>query len=223
MEVIVGKQGNQRIPITDEFVSRKHCKITSNGDGTYTLENMSQNGTFVDGRKILKTKVSADTIIQLGPNYSAKISELLPVTSSTVNIKQQNTQKEFSIKSLEFIWNDYHDSLLELQSKQHKLGLLIRIPMLFSVIGGVLTALISDEYRFVTLGISILAGIIMIYGFVKSKNFVYAKEKDKLDLDFQDKYICPNPECNHFLGNKPYKILSQDKCCGYCKCKYNSK
>ena len=223
MEVIVGKQGNQRIPITDEFVSRKHCKITSNGDGTYTLENMSQNGTFVDGRKILKTKVSADTIIQLGPNYSAKISELLPVTSSTVNIKQQNTQKEFSIKSLEFIWNDYHDSLFELQSKQHKLGLLIRIPMLFTVIGGVLTALISDEYRFVTLGISILASIIMIYGFVKSKNFVYAKEKDKLDLDFQNKYICPNPECNHFLGNKPYKILSQDKCCGYCKCKYNSK
>ena len=54
MEVIVGKQGNQRIPITDQYVSRKHCKLTSNGDGSYTIENLSQNGTFVNGRKILK-------------------------------------------------------------------------------------------------------------------------------------------------------------------------
>lgn len=223
MEIIVGKQGNQRIPITDQYVSRKHCKITSNGDGSYTIENLSQNGTFVNGRKILKTKVHADTEIQLGPNFTVKVSELLPITNSIASNKQSAPQKEYSIKPLEAIWNEYHDSLLDLQAKQHRLGLLIRIPMLFTVIGGVLTALISDDYRFVTLGISILAGIIMIYGFIKSKNFVFAKEKDRLDIEFQDKYICPNPECNHFLGNKPYKILSQDKCCGYCRCKYNSK
>ena len=167
MEVIVGKQGNQRIPITDQYVSRKHCKLTSNGDGSYTIENLSQNGTFVNGRKILKTKVHADTEIQLGPNFTVKVSELLPITNSIASNKQSAPQKEYSIKPLEAIWNEYHDSLLDLQAKQHRLGLLIRIPMLFTVIGGVLTALISDDYRFVTLGISILAGIIMIYGFYK--------------------------------------------------------
>ncbi|MBR1373921.1 FHA domain-containing protein [bacterium] len=223
MEIIVGKQGNQRIPITDQYVSRKHCKITTNGDGSYTIENLSQNGTFINGRKILKTKVQADTVIQLGPNYSVKVSDLLPITNSIINNKNSLPQKEFSIKPLESIWNEYHDSLLELQARQHKLGLLIRIPMLFTVVGGVLTAIISEDYRFVTLGISVLAGIIMIYGFIKSKNFVFAKEKDILDMSFQDRYICPNPECGHFLGNKPYKVLSQDKCCGYCRCRYNSK
>ena len=218
MEVIVGKQGNQRIPITDQYVSRKHCKITSNGDGSYTIENLSQNGTFVNGRRIIKTKVQAETVIQLGPNFSIKVSELLPVTTT-----RSINQKVYSIESLESVWNEYHDSILELQAKQHKLGLLIRIPMIFTVVGGVLTALISEEYRFVTLGISAIAGILMIYGFIKSKNFVFAKEKDKLDLDFQDKYICPNPECNHFLGFKPFKVLIQDKSCGYCRCKYDSK
>ena len=220
MEVIVGKQGNQRIPITDEFVSRKHCKITSNGDGTYTIENMSQNGTFVDGRKILKTKVSADTVIQLGPNFAIKVSELLPVTRTDNN---PTTSKEYSLKPLEEVWLDYHDSLLDLQSKQHKLGLLIRIPMFFTVGGGVLTAVIGNDLRFIALGFGILGLLSMIYGFIKSKNFVFAEEKDKLDRVFIEKYVCPNPECHHFLGFTPYNILCQDKTCRYCHCKYNSK
>ena len=49
MEIIIGRKGQQQITITDLSVSREHCKLTSNPDGTYTLENLSANGTFVNG------------------------------------------------------------------------------------------------------------------------------------------------------------------------------
>ena len=219
MEVIVGKQGNQRIPITDEFVSRKHCRITSNGDGTYIIENMSQNGTYVDGRKILKTKVSADSVIQLGPNFSIKVSELLPVTRTDNN---SNISKEYSIKPLEQIWDNYHESILALGAKQHKLGLLFRIPMILSICSGILTAVVGSDLRLVTGVLGVLSLIVLIYGSIKYSNFKYNKEKDILDNAFQEKYRCPNPDCNHTL-ERPYKILCQDKSCRFCHCKYTTK
>lgn len=40
MEIIIGRKGQQHIAITDLSVSREHCKLTSNSDGTYTLENL---------------------------------------------------------------------------------------------------------------------------------------------------------------------------------------
>ena len=41
MEIIVGRKGQQKVPITDMAVSREHCKLTANPDGTFTLENLS--------------------------------------------------------------------------------------------------------------------------------------------------------------------------------------
>ena len=35
MEILVGRRGTQRTPITDPSVSREHCKLTSNADGTW--------------------------------------------------------------------------------------------------------------------------------------------------------------------------------------------
>ena len=63
MTIIVGRgrsKATQRIEITDPTVSREHCWLTDNGDGTWTLQNKSAQGTFVDGKQVLKTKVTKD-------------------------------------------------------------------------------------------------------------------------------------------------------------------
>ena len=78
MEIIVGRKGQQQAAITDPTVSREHCKLTDNGDSTYTVENLSANGTFVDGKSIIRTVVTADTVITLGANYSARVKDLWP-------------------------------------------------------------------------------------------------------------------------------------------------
>ena len=73
MEIIIGRQGTQKTPITDPTVSRKHCKVTDNGDGTYTIENLSPSGTKVDGVDILRTTVKPNSRIQLGQSFSATL------------------------------------------------------------------------------------------------------------------------------------------------------
>ncbi len=69
MEIILGRDGTQKTPITDQTVSRKHCKLTVNDDGTYTLENLSASGTKVDGQSIIRTTVNPNSRIQLGPSF----------------------------------------------------------------------------------------------------------------------------------------------------------
>lgn len=81
MEIIIGRQGNQKTPITDPTVSRKHCKVTENGDGTYIIENLSPSGTKVDGVDILRTTAKLNSRIQLGQTFSATLVELIGVQS----------------------------------------------------------------------------------------------------------------------------------------------
>ena len=66
------------MPITDTSVSRKHCKLTSNPDGTFTLEDLgSSSGTFVNGQQIIKTNVTKNDTIQLGLNLKLKVADLV--------------------------------------------------------------------------------------------------------------------------------------------------
>ena len=99
MEIIIGRKGTQRTPITDTTVSREHCKLTINADGTYTLENLSINGTFVNGNSIIRTVVTPDTILRLGANFSIAVRDLLPLQAANIKprqAQQQNPLQQFA-------------------------------------------------------------------------------------------------------------------------------
>ena len=86
MEITVGKQGNQKVTITDARVSRKHCKLTEQPDGSFILEDLgSSNGTFVNGSSVVKTRVKRDTVIQLGPELKIKVADLVGPKASGSN------------------------------------------------------------------------------------------------------------------------------------------
>lgn len=238
--IIVGRgrdKATQRIEITDPSVSREHCILTDNGDGTYTLEHKGQLPTYVDGVQILKTQVTRDSVITIGKSTKVKVADLLPLPlqgdggvqdshSGEKTVKPQpqpqpnpypQYEHEYSIAHLEEVWKTYHQGTLDIQNRQHSMGLLIRIPTIFTIGGGVLTAVVGPEFRVVTIIMSIIGLILMVYGIIQSKNFKPAEVRDKLDQEFQDTYVCP--KCHHFMGNMPYKLLRQDKNCRFCKCK----
>lgn len=78
MEVLVGKGGNQSMPITDETVSRIHCKIEVLDSGFIAVTNLSASGTFLNGQKLVKrTLVKREDELQLGVRFKATIHELL--------------------------------------------------------------------------------------------------------------------------------------------------
>lgn len=244
MTIIVGRgrtKATQRIEINDMTVSREHCWLTDNGDGTYTLQNKSPQGTFVDGRQVVKTKVTPETYVKLSETTTVKVADLLPLkadmakpqpapgASAGVNAPKsvpspsQQQVPEFSVRGLETVWKQYEDKKRELAHKQHSMGVLVRMPMLFTAATGILSAVLPPEFRPFTIVLTLLSALVMVYGFMKQKSFVYQDEMDNLNKWMMDNYVCPNPKCRHFIGLKDYRVLRTDKKCGFCGCKLTDK
>ncbi len=66
------------MPITDETVSRIHCKIEVLDSGFIAVTNLSASGTFLNGQKLVKrTLVKREDELQLGVRFKATIHELI--------------------------------------------------------------------------------------------------------------------------------------------------
>lgn len=243
MTIIVGRgrsKATQRIDINDPTVSREHCWLTDNGDGTYTLLNKSQQGTFVDGRKVIKTIVTPETYITLGEATTLKVSDLLPLkveksqpspTSSSPKQPappQQPKAPEYSISHLRRIWDDYHDKLLEIQKNQRNINQLRSASPMFTLGSGAIATIAktlgwSDAIFGLTIIMTIIGLGLMVYSFIKGYNDRSIEEREEAKEQFTHKYVCPNPKCNHFLGEQSYHIIRQHKNCPWCKCIFKEK
>ena len=237
MTIIVGRgrsKATQRIEITDPTVSREHCWLTDNGDGTWTLQNKSQQGTFVDGKQILKTKVTPDTFIKLSETTTVKVADLLPIQQKQMNpppkpaspvASQPKEVPTCSIRHLEKVWNDYHDKQLEIKNRQRSITQLRSASPIFTIGSGAIATMAKtmgwDDGIFTfTIVLTIVGLVLMVYSFVKGYNDKSIEEQERATEDFQHRYVCPNPECRHYMGNQPYHLVRQNKVCPWCKCKF---
>lgn len=235
MEIIVGREGNQKIKITDNSVSRKHCRITKNADGTYTIENLSQNGTKVDGRDIIRATAGLNSIIQLGNRFSMTLEELIGdmfsksasrgnsdsiANSAQKASKQQPEVKTFNISHLQRVWDDFNQTNIEKADQQRKINL-TRTGLGIFTMCAMPTIFFFGPAGYVLTAIGILGNI---YSFVGLKNSETAEDRQRRQDEFDDAWVCPNPECGRTLLAKNYKMLVRNhQSCPYCKCKYVEK
>ena len=220
---VVGSPGS--VP---KSVSRNHCLLTVeySDDAKRTVQsiivkNMKiENSTFVDGQEVEQKRVKENAVVQLGFEHSpldlqtviAKLRALLP------EVKVE--PKTYSILPLKKVWEEYDSAKLAITSssvksanRQRLQGILSMFGMLMGFIPGVPTAC-----RIAIMGTAFLMAI---YFFVKgSVGDPVHKRLHDLDNDFRKRYVCPNPDCHHYLGQIPYDVLRQNKNCGYCKCLY---
>lgn len=81
MEILVGRGGNQSMPITDEQVSRIHCKIEVMDSGHISVTNLSAGGTWLNGTRLVKrTLVKPQDTLGLGPSFTATVEQLIATT-----------------------------------------------------------------------------------------------------------------------------------------------
>lgn len=81
MEILVGRGGNQSMPITDEQVSRIHCKIEVMDSGFIAVSNLSSAGTWLNDIPLVKrTIVKPSDTIRLGPSFTATVEQLIATT-----------------------------------------------------------------------------------------------------------------------------------------------
>src|SRR4051812_34934776 len=66
-ETIVGRREDCDLRIAVSDVSRKHSKLTLEGDALRIEDLGSSNGTFVNGKKVAASAIKAGDVVQIGP------------------------------------------------------------------------------------------------------------------------------------------------------------
>ena len=206
----------------DENVA--HCKIVVDQQGSMVLSNLKpRNVTYVNNLEIVTKRIQKGCSIALGGDkFPIHLDEVLAVVEKILQEMPQ-PPKEYNTDGLEKVWRDFQAAQRRIQQRQKRINLLSRIPMIFALTGSLLIGLGGQEIRPYSIVFTIIAAMIMIYGFYKVATDPTIEDRDRATKEFQRRYVCPNPECRHFLGNTPYEILIQDKSCRYCKCKWVQK
>ena len=224
MEIIIGRDQNTRqlnvvkdgkpklygqpnsVPMD---VSRHHISLQPAGNGKWQIKNLNeQNVTFVNGIAVESKTISESDKIELGnSHYLFSWSALQEPKAETVDIRQ-----------LKRVWDEYNNANIEIRKRQKNIGLLASIPIGITMLGGLLSGVAPDDLKPFAYVFTVIALIVMLYGFYRRFTDNSIEEQEEIKKTFQRRYTCP--KCGHFMGFQDYDILTQSDACPYCKTKY---
>lgn len=205
---LLGTEGS--VPIS---VSRQHCSLTVNSDGTFRIKNLkSQNCTFVNGVQVESKIVKEEDVIELGADHYLLnwnfVTEMVP--------------KIVDISYLQYVWEQYTKDTLALTVKERKANSLRSGTGLLTMIAIAVSFILGKEQ----------AGTLylLLYGLAISLSLAFfiksmfdagkiPKERQALTEKFQHDYTCPN--CGRYLS-QPYSQVKLFDRCPYCKTMFKS-
>lgn len=209
-----------------------HAKLEIEANGGMRIHNLKpENVTYVNGKEVVSKKVTIADSVQLGKD---KFNISLPVIIETaVKLAHAGTKPEdqdskniktFNIRHLERIFEEYEEEQERIVRKQQELQRKRMLPIMFgsasSLAAPVLGSLVAVSTLWVTVPIAAASfGMYIINYRKKDTSF---QDRKAASEKFIDDYVCPNPECNKFLGNISYKLLKKQygMQCPYCKSKF---
>ena len=197
MELIIGRDGaTAKLKVVDGTqvklygeaasvpvdVSRQHCQLTAIDDNTFVIKNIkAANVTWVNGIEIQTKRITRDDKVQLGQSrYLLPLNEIL----------EQIKPNIVDITPLKAIWEKYNSSTLAIRKRQQTNNLLARIPIFMTMLGGVLIAL-SEAIRPYSITFTVIALLIMAYGFYRQATDRAIDKQEQLKKQFQRDYVCP--------------------------------
>lgn len=216
----------QSVPNT---VSRLHCSLTvaysddpAHNVLSIKIHNLkSHNKTYVDGLEVESKTIKENSLVQLGfDRHPVNLKQIVDGMRKFLPAAPPPPAKEISISPLKRIWEEYDEEKLRISDGAAKNANRQRLQGILSM-SGVLIGFVPGMDQTIRMVIIVAALLIAIFFFVKglTGDTIQRKLHD-LDEEFRKKYVCPNPDCRHFIGNIPYDILRQNSGCPHCKCKY---
>lgn len=188
-----------------------HCRIDVSGNGQLTITNLkSANVTRVGGAEVFTKRITPDREVTLGAdNYRLPLAQLI---TAAQNLCGPVPEKPCNIRHLEDVYNQYHDALIEIQKRQRTQALLGRLPILFSMVGGLLSTLAtsqnwSDSVRIICYLFTAISVLVMIYSMIVTKTDKSIEDREKVTEYLQDNYVCP--KCGRYLPVTPYKLMKK--------------
>ena len=209
-----------------------HLSLSIDQDGKLSVSNLKeQNVTYVNGVEIMSKQITPESIIELGKDrFLINVPDILKVIEKILNVAEPQAPISYSISSLELVWNKFHQQNIDLQKRARKQSIHARIPMFFTMGAGVISSIAfacgwGESVKGLCVALTLIGLAIMVYSFLKSKNDTSIEDKERYMEEFQENYICPNPECGKFLGNISYKLMKRQysMSCPHCKCKFTEK
>lgn len=208
--IYMGKPGS--VPKT---VSRQHCRLLIDDDFIISIEDLTDNNfLYINGKDYKqKRNVKTEDIIELGADrYRLPLEEI---------VKFSTTQMSYHIGHLKFVQEEYQKAKQEMQVRQGRFNAISALPGILSM--GSMVLVLGTENGSRLRQFFLIAAVLfaILFGVIRWISAASTPEKSKrLETDFRAHYRCPNPSCNHFLGQTPYEELLKNQACPYCKAKF---
>ena len=192
-------------------VSRQHCEIKVSDSGQISVKNLkAENITYVNGLEVLAKNISKTDTLQIGRSrFTVDLSTIL----------NSQVPKMVDIRPLKRIWEEYHEEENQLGIKERRLNALSRVSGVFTmaaIASGFLLKGQDNQLYYVLYGIAIVLTLAFtVISYVNASRI--PRKREQLKEEFMKNYVCPNPDCHHFLGFQYYSVLSQNNNCPYCK------
>ena len=199
-EIIVGRMGQQAMPIADLTVDPEHALLRKTAGGTYQIEdNGSTKGIYVCGMRVKRKTINAQTPLFLG-NFKTSVQQLL---------------KDPTDVDLNAIWEAYNKEKRQWDRKNMLVNYLRVIPSILAMIVGMFLGQNYDNQTRMLLTVGLTISVLII-SMILSEKITNKRNirMAELNADMQQKYECPH--CHHALPLTPYKVLKGKKFCPKC-------
>ena len=214
IQIKIGKEeiGANTITVPDnrKRVSRHHAKLLWK-DGAMVIEDCeSTNGTFVNGRRIAKTKVTENDIVWLGgvggdDHYQVDMKKVFASCREAEKKSRTDYSKEF--EDIKKAYIEYKAEETKIKNTQNvKMRVVNFIPM---VAGGVFALIPLGFMRIIGLGVGVIITLLLLS---KENKHDINEEITELQIKYQPRYSCPKCGTKFPLTTHWKKLEAEGKC-----------
>jgi len=211
MIIRIGKAEDNDYVVDDEFVSRYHAGLERDEKGNLFIEDKnSTNGTFVNGSRVIKKKISSSDTVMLGSQYRLNVVDALKFDN--------DYSEEFTF--LKPVYDDYIRKKIRIQSSnQFRTRLFQSLPFAVIAVMGLVIGFVGRRTHgifIISLLLAICAPAVGIY-FGARQSAKIPEQLQNLANKFKIDYVCP--KCGTFLGEIPWESLINKKQCPVSSCR----
>lgn len=192
IQIVLGKEGNQKFPILNAGVSRRHALLTIENN-RWILEDLnSTNGTYISEnggpfRRISKVEITEDTCIRLG---DGSINGYAFTAHHAIEEDPNNYSYEF--EKLRRLRDDLAARKAKAQNMR-KNSSLVNLIVAIAILGVTFLPHISSQVRIIILRLGLL--IPVLFTFIIQRN----DQLQKIQDEQRRRVICPR--CGHPLSD----------------------
>lgn len=214
IEVKIGREveGNSilLVPSTCKKVSRRHATLHWK-DGVVTIEdNESANGTFVNGKRIAKTKLTENDTVWLGGVggegcFQLDMKKVFASCREAEGKLRTDYSKEFEDIKLAYIEYKTEESKIK-NSQNVKMRIVNFIPM---IVGGAFALIPLGVMRIIGLAIGAVITLVLMSN---SNKHDINEEITELQIKYQPRYSCPKCGMKYPFTTHWKKLEADGKC-----------